>query len=180
VKALREVGPRRVLRFLWTSLLLSILRRTWLPPLRAAFLRACGATIGPNVVIHRLSLVNVDRGGFRALRVGANCFIGDEVLIDLAAPVTLEDDVTVAARAVVLTHLNVGYRDHPLQARFPAQSAGVTVRRGSFVGACAIVLAGTTIGPEGFVAAGSLVNRPVGSGEMVGGVPIRTLDPQQT
>ena len=122
MKALREVGLRRVLWFLWTSLLLSILRRTWLPPIRAAFLRACGATIGPNVVIHRLSLVNVDRGGFRALRVGANCFIGDEVLIDLAAPVTLEDDVTLAARAVVLTHVDAAraMADHPFPgAGFP-------------------------------------------------------------
>jgi acetyltransferase-like isoleucine patch superfamily enzyme len=175
VKAVREVGPGRVLRFVWISVLMSVLRRTWLPPLRAFWLRLCGAHIGPNTVIHRLSLVNVDRGGFRALTIGANCFLGDEVLIDLAAPVRLEDHVTLATRAVILTHLNVGYRDHPLQKRFPSETAGVTLGRGSFVGACAIILAGRTIGPEGFVAAASLVNRDVAAGETVGGVPIKTL-----
>jgi acetyltransferase-like isoleucine patch superfamily enzyme len=143
--------------------------------LRAIFLRLCGASIGANTVIHRVTLINVDRGGFGALRIGDNCFIGDEVLIDLAAAVTLEADVTLAARSAVLTHLNVGYRDHPLQERFPARTAGVTIRRGSFVGACATVLAGTTIGPEAFVAAGSLVNRTVEPGEIVGGVPVRAL-----
>jgi acetyltransferase-like isoleucine patch superfamily enzyme len=175
MKALGEVGIARITRFLWTSLLMSVLRRMWIPPLRAACLRLYGARIGRDTVIHRLTLINADRGGFGALRIGANCFLGDEVLIDLAAPVILEDHVTVAARAVVLTHLNVGYTDHPLQGRFPAQTAGVTVRRGSFVGASATVLAGATIGPEAFVAAGSLVNRDVAEGETVGGVPIRTL-----
>ena len=175
MKGLNEVGAGRIARFLWTSFLLAILRWTWLPPLRSGFLRLCGARIGTDTVIHRLSLINVDRGGFRALRIGNSCFVGDEVLIDLAAPVVLEDHVTLATRAVVLTHLNVGYRDHPLQGRFPSQTAGVTVRRGSFVGACATILAGSTVGPEAFVAAGSLVNRSVSAGETVGGVPIRSI-----
>jgi acetyltransferase-like isoleucine patch superfamily enzyme len=177
MKALAEVGAGRIVRFLWTSLLLSVLRRTWIPPLRAACLRLYGARIGRDTVIHRLTLINVDRGGFGALQIGANCFVGDDVLIDLAAPVTLEDHVTLAARAVVLTHLNVGYKDHPLQARFPARTAAVTIKRGSFVGASATVLAGTTIGPEAFVAAGGLVNRDVAEGETVGGVPIKGLAP---
>ncbi|MEO8071457.1 MAG: acyltransferase [Acidobacteriota bacterium] len=175
MKAIREVGVGRVIRFIWISMLLSLFRRMWLPPLRTLFLRLCGASVGENSVIQRLSLINVDRGGFKALTIGRNCFIGDEVLLDLAAPVTLEDDVTIATRAVVLTHLNVGFKDHPLQTRFPSQTAGVVVRRGSFLGAGATVLAGRTIGPEAFVAAVSLVNRDVLAGELVGGVPIRSL-----
>ena len=175
MKAWREVGFGRLVRFAFTALLLSILRRTWVPPVRTLFLRLCGARVGAGTIVHRFTLINVDRGGFAALRIAENCFIGDDVLIDLAAPVTLEADVTLAARAVVLTHLNVGYKDHPLQQRFPAQTAGVTIRRGSFVGAASTVLAGTTIGPEAFVAAGSVVNRTVTPGEIVGGVPIRTL-----
>ena len=175
MKALSEVGAGRIARFVWTTLLLSVFRRMWLPPLRNLWLRLCGARIGSNVVIHRCSLMNVDRGGFRALRIGNNCFVGEEVLIDLAAPVTLEDDVTLAARCVILTHLNVGYRDHPLQPRFPSEASGVTIKRGSFIGASATLLAGTTVGPEAFVAACSLVNRAVGPGETVAGVPIRAL-----
>lgn len=176
MKAVREVGAGRVIRFLWVSLLLSALRRAWIPPVRAILLRVFGAHVGAHTVVHRLTLINVDRGGFKALRIGDNCFIGDEVLIDLAAPVVLDDHVTLATRAMVLTHLNVGYKDHPLQVRFPSQTAGVNVGAGSFIGAGAIVLAGTTIGAEAFVAAGGLVNRDVAAGEVVGGVPIRTLD----
>lgn len=175
MKAMSEVGAARVARYVWTSLLLTLLRMAWLSPVRVLLLRLFGARVGADVVIHRFSLMNVDRGGFGALRIGRRCFIGDEVMLDLAAPVTLEDDVTLAARSMILTHLNVGYRDHPLQASFPSQTAGVTVRRGSFIGAGATVLAGLTVGPEAFVAAASLVNRDVGERETVGGVPVRTI-----
>ncbi len=175
MKAIHEVGLWRVVRFVWVSCLLAVVRVTFLPPLRSLVLRLCGVKIGRNSVVHRLTLVNVDRGGFGNLRVGDNCFVGDEVLLDLAGPVVLEDDVTLATRAMVLTHLNVGYRDHPLQERFPATTAGVTVRRGSFIGAGAMVLAGCSIGPEAFVAAAGLVNRSVGEREVVGGVPIKSI-----
>ena len=176
MKALEEIGPRRAVRYLWTSILLAIFRLVPFPPLRAMFLRLCGATVGANAILHRFTLINVDRGGFRSLRIGANCFIGHDVLVDLAAPVVLEDHVTLAARSMLLTHLNVGYKDHPLIARFPSSTAAVTIRRGSFVGAGAIVLAGSTIGPEAFVAAAALVNRNVAQGEVVGGVPIKSID----
>ena len=175
MKALQEIGVARAVRFVWISVLLALFRLAFLPPLRTFFLRMCGARVGGDTVVHGFTMINADRGGFRALRIGASCFIGDEVLIDLAAPVVLEDHVTLATRSAVLTHLNVGYRDHPLQTRFPSQTAGVTIRRGSFIGAGAMVLAGSEIGPEAFVAAASLVNRNVAGGEVVGGVPIRTL-----
>jgi len=175
MKALGEIGPRRAGSYLWTTFLLAIFRLVPFPPLRSMFLRLCGATVGPDTTLHRFTLINVDRGGFRSLRIGANCFVGHEVLVDLAAPVVLEDHVTLAARAILLTHLNVGYKDHPLMERFPSETAGVAILRGSFVGAAAVVLAGCRIGPEAFVAAAALVNRDVAPGEVVGGVPIKPI-----
>jgi hypothetical protein len=47
---MREVGPARMLRFLWVSLLLSVLRRTWISPVRVAFLRLCGTRIGAGTI----------------------------------------------------------------------------------------------------------------------------------
>lgn len=175
MKALREIGLRRAGRYVWTGFLLAIFALLPYPPLRSIFLRLCGAQVGANTILHRIKLINVDRGGFRALRIGANCFVGHEVLVDLAAPVVLQDHVTLAARVILLTHFNVGYKDHPLTLRFPSETAGVTILRGSFVGAAAVVLAGCSIGPESFVAAAALVNRDVSSGELVGGVPIRPI-----
>ena len=175
MKVVRQVGVGRVVRYLWTSLLLSVFRVAFLPPVRTLLLRAFGASVGADTVIQRCTFINADRGGFGGLRIGASCFIGDEVLIDLAAAVTLEDQVTLAARSMLFTHLNVGYLDHPLHARFPSQTTPVVIRRGSFIGAGAIVLAGCEVGPEAFVGAASLVNRRVSAGETVGGVPIRSI-----
>ena len=175
MKALSEIGPRRALRFVWSRFLLAIFRITPFPPLRSVFLRLCGARVGTDTILHRFTLINVDRGGFSALRIGNKCFVGDEVLVDLAAPVTLEDHVTLAARTIILTHLNVGYKDHPLMARFPSRTASVTIERGSFVGAAATILPGCKIGPEAFVAAAAVVNRDVGHREVVAGVPIKSL-----
>jgi acetyltransferase-like isoleucine patch superfamily enzyme len=175
MKVIREVGLRRIVRFLWATILLAVFRLMLLPQLRVIFLRLCGAKIGHDVTMYSFTMINVDRGGFGALQVGNKCVIGHEVMLDLAAPVVLEDYVGIAARAIVLTHMNIGYKDHPLQSRYPAQTAATHLRRASFVGAGSIVVAGCTIGPEAFVAAGSLVNRDVGEGEMVAGVPIRTI-----
>jgi acetyltransferase-like isoleucine patch superfamily enzyme len=176
LKAFGELGFNRLARFVWTSFLLAIFRIIPFPPFRSAFLRMCGARIGSNTVLHRFTLINVDRGGFKALRIGTSCFVGPEVLIDLAGPVLLEDHVTLAPRSVLLTHFNVGYTDHPLMTRFPPKTAGVTILRGCFIGAAAVVLAGCKIGPNAVVAAAALVNRDVAPGERVGGVPIRSLN----
>jgi acetyltransferase-like isoleucine patch superfamily enzyme len=175
VTALNEIGLRRALRFVWTRFLLAVFRVVPFPPLRSAFLRLCGASVGAGTILHHFTLINVDRGGFTALRIGEKCFVGDEVLVDLAAPVVLGDHVTLAARAVILTHLNVGYKDHPLMTRFPPQTAGVTIERGSFVGAAATILPGCKLGPEAFVAAAAVVNRDVACREVVAGVPIRSI-----
>jgi acetyltransferase-like isoleucine patch superfamily enzyme len=54
-------------------------------------------------------------------------------------------------------------------------AAAVTIRRGSFVGAAVTILPGVTIGPEAFVAAGSVVTEDVAPRTVVAGVPARRL-----
>jgi maltose O-acetyltransferase len=71
--------------------------------------------------------------------------------------------------------MNVGYADHPLQAVFPKMAAPVRVGRGSFVGAQATILAGVCVGPEAFVAAGSVVTSDVPPRTLVAGVPARPV-----
>jgi acetyltransferase-like isoleucine patch superfamily enzyme len=175
VKALREVGPGRALRFGLFSLAMLPYRLLVFPQLRAPYLRLLGARIGRRSILHDVRFFNLYRRGLAGLSVGEECFLGDECLIDLADAVQLEDQVTLAERVVVLTHMNVGYADHPLQKHFPAMAAPVRIGRGSFVGAAATILAGVTIGPGSFVAAGSVVTACVPPGTLVAGVPARRL-----
>jgi maltose O-acetyltransferase len=175
VKALDEIGWRKALRFGFFTLALVPYRLALFPPLRAGWLRLLGARIGRRTILHDVRFFNLYRHGLAGLTIGDDCFLGDECLLDLAEGIVLENQVTLAERVLVLTHMNVGYADHPLQAHFPAQAAPVRLGRGVFVGANATLLAGVTVGPESFVAAGSVVTHDVAPKTVVGGVPARVL-----
>jgi acetyltransferase-like isoleucine patch superfamily enzyme len=175
VRALDEIGLRRAARFGFFSLAMIPYRLATFPQLRVPWLRLLGARIGRNPVVHDVRFFNLYRRGLAGLRIGDDCFLGDECLLDLAEGVTLEDQVTLAERVLVLTHMNVGYADHPLQRHFPATARPVVFETGTFVGAGAIVLAGARVGARSFVAAGAVVTADVPPGCLVAGVPARVV-----
>ena len=175
MKALDEIGAGRAIRFGLLTLAMAPYRLALFPPVRTAWLRLLGASVGRRVILHDVRFFNLYRRGLGGLRVGDDCFVGDECLLDLADEIRLEDHVTLAERVIVLTHTNVGYHDHPLQPHFPAMAAPVVIRRGSFIGAAVTILPGVTIGPEAFVAAGSVVTSDVPPRTVVAGVPARRL-----
>jgi acetyltransferase-like isoleucine patch superfamily enzyme len=175
VKALGEIGWRRAARFGWTTLAMLPYRAALFPQLRAPWLRLLGARVGRRVILHDVRFFNLYRRGLRGLEIGDECFLGDECLLDLAEGIRLAPQVTLAERVTLLTHMNVGYADHPLQGQFPAMASPVTIERGSFLGAGVTVLPGLTIGPGSFVAAGSLVREDVPPRTLVAGVPARVV-----
>lgn len=175
MKAIREIGWGKALKFGWLTVAHALYQLLLFPPLRTAALRLMGAHVGVDVIIHPVRFLNLYRRGFRGLRIGDNCFLGNDCLIDLADAVIMEEHVTLAERVTVLTHTNVGYSDHPLQPYFPSTSAPVILRRGAFVGASATLLQGVEIGECAMVAAGAVVVANVPSFSVVGGVPARVL-----
>jgi len=179
-KAFLEIGPARAWRFLFFALVMIPYRHALFPQVRALLLRLLGARIGRGTILHDVRFFNMDRRGPAGLDVGEDCFLGDECLLDLAEGIRLERQVTLAERVIVLTHMNVGYRDHPLQEHFPPVAKPVLIRTGSFIGAGAILLPGVCVGGNAFVAAGSVVTTDVPQGTLVAGVParvVRTLPP---
>jgi maltose O-acetyltransferase len=175
VKALDEIGGKKAARFGFYTLAMVPYRACIFPPLRSFWLRLLGARVGSRTVLHDVRFFNLYRGGFAGLEIGDECFVGDECLLDLAEGIRLESQVTLAERVLVLTHTNVGYRDHPLQPHFPPLAAPVTIRRGSFLGANVTVLPGVEIGPASGVAAGAVVTESVAPGTLVAGVPARPV-----
>ena len=175
MKALRQIGLIRAARFGFFTLAMVPYRLLLFPQLRAAWLRLLGARIGPRAILHDIRFFNLYRRGLPGFEVGADCFLGDECLLDLAEGIRLEAQVTLAERVLILTHMNVGYEDHPLQAHFPASAAPVVLERGCFVGAAVTILPGLTIGRESFVAAGSVVTGDVPPRTLVAGVPARRV-----
>lgn len=175
MKSLDEIGLAKAARFGFFTLAMVPYRFALFPQLRGPWLRLLGARIGPGTIVHDVRFFNLYRSGLRGLEIGRECFLGDECLLDLAEGICLEDQVTLAERVLVLTHTNVGYRDHPLQRQFPSVAAPVRVGRGAFVGASVTILPGVRVGSGAFVAAGSVVTEDVPPATLVGGVPARRL-----
>ncbi len=175
MQAVREIGLKRTIRFFFLTLLHALFQCSLFPPVRRWFLICLGARVGQNVVINRVCFFNYDRKGFKGLKIGNSVFIGDECLLDLAEGIELADHVTLAERVTVLTHMNVGYQDHPLQKKFPSKTEPVQIGRGCFIGAGSTLLAGVHIGEESLVGAGSLVNKDIPAKTAVAGVPAKKI-----
>jgi acetyltransferase-like isoleucine patch superfamily enzyme len=175
MRALSEVGFRKAFRFLWYSLVSKYLHIVLLPQTRIFVLRLFGARIGHDTVIGDVTFANAYHYGFSRLRIGQRCFIGDEVLLDVRGGITLEDDVTLSNRTAVVTHINVGYRDHPLQEVYPTKEGGVTLERGAYTGTGSIILPGIRIGKGSAVGAGAVVTKDVPEKTVVAGVPAKII-----
>lgn len=175
MNALLEVGIGKVMKYILFELWQVLFAWMIFSPLRVWWMRFGGANVGKEVVLHHIRLVNLYAKGLSGLKIGDDCFLGDEVMIDCAERVMLEDHVTIAMRALIITHLNVGYKNHPLQEVFPRHAKSVRIKRGSFIGANATILPGVTIGDEAFVGAGSVVTKDIPPHSLVRGVPARVV-----
>lgn len=175
MQAIKEVGFKKAFKFLIFSFFQLFYRILPLPNLRSWVLLLGGAKIGNDSIIMDVRFFNWHHQGLNGLKIGQECFIGDETLIDLYNKVTLENQVTVAQRVTILTHLNVGYKDHPLQKYFPPTSLPVTLKSGSVIGACVTILPGITVGEKSMVAAGAVVTHDVPQKTLVAGVPAKVI-----
>jgi len=170
-----EVSIKQLFKFTIFEFLMFLYKLLIFPPLRKKFLLICGAKIGKKTIIHETSFFNLYRIGFEGLSIGNKCFIGNECMFDLADKIKIKDSVTLAERVLILTHINTGYKDHPLQKHFPKYSKPVIIEKGSFIGAGAIILAGVTIEENCLIAAGSVVIKNVPKNTVVGGNPAKII-----
>mgnify|MGYP001043729519 CR=1 FL=1 len=175
MKALKEIGIKKAFGFLKGVVIKAFFNLLFLPPLRVIYLKFLGSKIGKDTIIHQIKMINLYRTGLKGLKVGSSCFLSDGVLLDLADNIVLEDHVTLAVRAMILTHTNVGYKDHPLQKHFPSFSKPVRIKKGCFIGANVVILPGVTIGVNSFVAAGAVVTKDIPSHAVSAGVPAKVI-----
>jgi acetyltransferase-like isoleucine patch superfamily enzyme len=175
MKAFKEIGLKKVFKYIFWTIATSLISISVFPQFRIFILKLFGAKIGKDTIIHKVKFFNLYRKGFSGFEVGNSCFIGEECLFDLADEITIGDNVTLAEGVTVITHLNVGFKDHPLQKYFPSGSGPVKIEAGTFVGARVTILSGVVIGEESFIGAASLVNKDIASRILAGGVPAKKI-----
>ncbi|MBI2595298.1 acyltransferase [Candidatus Daviesbacteria bacterium] len=175
MKALREIGIKKAVYYLFFKIFDLLVDLSPIPQVRSILLQLAGVKIGKENVIHDVSFFNYYKKGFSTLKIGSYCFIGDGVMIDLSGGVVLENHVTLSNRVLVLTHTNVGYKNHPLQKFFPKFTKKVLFKEGCYVGAGAQIMPGVVIGECAVVGAGAVVIKNVQSWTVVGGIPAKKI-----
>src|SRR5262249_8228660 len=70
-------------------------------------------------------------GDFRHLTTGKNCYLGKNVILDLAAPLTLGDEIILAAGCTLLTHQDCG--DRRMGLYYPRRTGPVAIGDGSWI-----------------------------------------------
>lgn len=133
-------------------------------------LRLSGAKIGTNVRI--CSSVTII--GDNQLSIGDNTWIGHDCMIVCSAPIQIGKDVNIAPRCYIGTGTHeIDIVGDSVAGR--GRSLPVTIMDGCWICAGCIVLPGVSVGTKSICASGAVVNRDVEDGEMVGGVPIKTI-----
>lgn len=175
MKALSSIGLFKAIRFIWFEVFGMLLSIAVFPQLRAFLLWLSGAHIGEDSIIMKATFINQYHYGFKHLKLGNSCYLGEEAMLDLRGKITLENNVTVSGRAIIVTHINVGFPDHPLQKWYPTDEDKVLIKNGAYIGTAAIILPGVTIGRESVVGAGAVVTKDVPDNTFVAGVPAKTI-----
>lgn len=148
---------------------------------------APSAIVAPSARVWHLAQVREDahigeetivgRGAYigEGVRVGARCKIQNYALV--YEPAHLEDGVFVGPAAVLTndTFPRAVNPDGTSKSAHDWEPVGVTLKRGSSVGARAVCVAPVTIGEWATVAAGSVVTRDVPAHALVAGVPARRI-----
>lgn len=174
--------------------LLSATRRTWdvrfwlanhLPTLlpsqfagrvRPRLLRLAGVSVGPGCFLWGAFRMNATKNVRQNLRIGNHCFFNAHVWLDLNAPVTFGDNVSVGHHVLIVTASHqIGPPEYRAGQLTPLP---IIVGSGAWIGANVTLLPGVTIGEGAVIAAGAVVTHDIPAHVLAGGVPakvIRTL-----
>lgn len=169
----KEVGFKRIFKYALFTGWQIIFNLLPFSPLRIWWMKLWGANIGANTVIDKIDFINLDRTGLSGLTIGDHCFLGRETILDLAGHIILEDWVTISPRTIILSHINVGFKNHPLLGLYPPQIDRTQIKTGCFIGANATLLGGVTIGEKSLIGAGSVVTKNIAPYSLAVGLPAK-------
>ncbi|MDZ4716935.1 MAG: DapH/DapD/GlmU-related protein [Roseiflexaceae bacterium] len=141
--------------------------------LRTRIIRLIGFQIGRGVLFAGMPRIfGVGNLGKRLI-IGQGCFFNVGVTLDLGAPITIGNNVSIGPDAMILTTTHdFGPADHRCGT---FRLAPVSIGNGVWIGARAVLLPGIVIGNGAVIAAGALVNRDVAAHQVVAGVPARAI-----
>jgi maltose O-acetyltransferase len=108
------------------------------------------------------------------VKIGNNVRINHGVYLLGRAGITIGDDVVLSARCMLL---DAGLDSHSLAAMSESRhvDAPITIGKGAWIGAGAIILPGVTVGEHSIIGAGSVVTRDVPARTVAAGNPAKVI-----
>lgn len=103
------------------------------------------------------------------LRIGSNVYINSNLLAMSRGGITIEDDVQIAGNVSLLSN------NHDVYDRQVLLCKPIVIRKGAWIGANSVVLAGVEIGKYAIVGAGAVVTKDVPDYAVVVGNPAKVI-----
>lgn len=131
--------------------------------------RAGGIEIGHNVTINRYAYLQGGQGG---IKLGDRVEINNQTLIDGSGGVEIGCDTLIGPGVRIISYQH-GYMAGSLIRLQPSICAPITIGKGAWIGANAVILAGVTIGEGAIVGAGAIVTKDIPDNAIAIGVPAK-------
>jgi len=150
------------------------------PAVIIKLLRGFGASVGEKTTVKRTLVIDnayEDKnsvGDFRNLKIGRNCYIGDDVFFDLSNEIIIGDNTVISGRVSIITHADC-HRSVFLSQHFPRECQPVHISNGVWLGFGATILSGVIVGPNSVVASDSLLREDVPPQTVFAGVPAKKI-----
>jgi acetyltransferase-like isoleucine patch superfamily enzyme len=110
------------------------------------------------------------------VKIGKGVFIGPNVMFDSQHPeyIEIQDWVAIGPGAIIVAHGGASALHQKLKV-FDQPPKKITIEKGAWIAAGAIILPGVTVGQGAIVAAGAVVSRDVPPMTLVVGNPARAV-----
>ncbi|OGG11392.1 hypothetical protein A2Z00_00470, partial [Candidatus Gottesmanbacteria bacterium RBG_13_45_10] len=106
--------------------------------------------------------------------IGNNVFINQQCILVGEEKITIQDNVAIGFRCMILTSNNDVFLDQKTNRRVHYNEP-ITIEKNAWLGSGSIILSGVTVGEGSVVAAGAVVTRDVPPHTLVGEVPARII-----
>ncbi len=140
---------------------------------RAHLMRRAGFNIDHSVVFWGMPQIIGPDNIYQHLTIGSNSYIGVKAFFDLAAPITIGENVVLGPDVMLITgHHEIGRPDKRLGELIPQP---ITIGKGVWIGARSTILPGVTIGSGAVVGAGAVVTRNILPNTLALGIPAKPV-----
>lgn len=110
----------------------------------------------------------------QSIVIGKECFIGAGVEFNIQEKIELGDYCLIGSGTKFVDHNHGTEIGENMRSQL-CPTSSIKIEKDVWIGANAVILMGVTIGEGAIIAAGAVVNKPVGAYEIWGGVPAKKI-----